>query len=142
MKRFTETTIEIRTPTTVGRYGLREIPAMRLGDWAAHRSVDMPGQYVITLLPLGLVLPPDFATFLSIEAACRATASIARLRNDWHQIVQADLTPALRDRIKAICARCGAIDDAPVGIQAHADKSLFGRTMSARPNGYEQPAVV
>lgn len=136
---FTRDAVDIRTPTSVGEHGARRLEALRLGDWAVHRSIDCGDHFVITLLPLGLCLPPDFASFRTERAACAAVVEIVRIRNDWHRIEQADLTIALRDQITAICARHGALMDGPVGVQGHADRTLMGRSKSSRLNGYAQP---
>src|SRR6218665_2579169 len=131
---FETTNISVRGLNTVGVHGWKTIPGVKYQDWAAHRSVDCPDLYFITLLPLGLCLPPDFASFHNLEQAITAMVDIAKLRNDWHIADQDVFTIQLRNRIKHICERHGSVKDAPVAIQVEADKTLTGRPMSVRPN--------
>lgn len=130
--------IEVRGGFAVGCRLLR-VPAYRLGEWAAHCHVGAPGRYGLTLLPLGLCLPQDWATFARIDDAIAAMRRIARLRNDWAHVEQGDLTLALKARLQRICKACGAIT-APVGIDADADNPLRGMP-GDRLNGYRSEAA-
>lgn len=128
--------IELRAGWAVGSV----LPAIgwRLGDWAAHASAGMPGRFSLTLLPLGLCLPTDWATFEREGDAILAMRAIVRMRNDWHRIVQADLTLALKSRLQAICRHSGALAVAPVGFAQVADQDFLGNA-SDRLNGYVAP---
>lgn len=129
---------QVCTPQRVtirGLFGDQEIWAWRYGDWAAHSCIDDPGRFVLTLLPIGLCLPPDWCSFADIRRAVSAMIEIARLRNDWARILQIDFTPELKTRIEAIAKRHGATTG-PVALAVDADHSQFGVPVSARPNGY------
>jgi len=122
------------------RGGLVAKPVVRtmawcLGDWATHQMPDLPRRWALTLLPLGLCLPTDWASFNRAGAAVSAMREIVRVRNDWHAIAQTDLTTALKHRLREICHRHGALSSGPVGFAAAADRDFFGRE-AARLNGY------
>lgn len=113
-----------------------KVDGWRSRDWLAHPHVDVPGLWGLTLLPLGLRLPPDWASFSSAGNAVAAMREIELMRNDWHRIGQADLTKALKARLMMICSRHGAVP-APVSTVAKADHDVTGMPMQARPNGYQ-----
>jgi hypothetical protein len=121
--------------TIRGLAGDRQIAALRLGDWAVHRNVDKPEHYLLTLLPLGLCLPPNWCSFARLEDAARAAAAIARMRNSWAQIVQADLTLELAAKLREIAVACGAVRG-PTALTIEADHSPLGLPLTVRPNGY------
>lgn len=129
--------LEARTIQIAPGFGrpVNEIDAQCFGDFAVHQHIDVPGLYVITLLPLGLNLPPDWCSFRSEEPAVAAMIDMARLRNDWSVITQADLTLALKAKLQAIAAKHGAIEG-PIGIAVKADHNRLGRKVETRPNGY------
>jgi hypothetical protein len=129
--------IEARQIEIAAGFGrtVRCVEAKCVGDWAVHPHLDVPGLYVITLLPLGLSLPPDWCSFEIEDHAVQAMLAIARLRNSWSVVTQADLTPDLRDHLKAITARHGAVEG-PLGVAVRADHNRFGRKVGTRPNGY------
>lgn len=134
--------IERRSIEIRGLCGTRQVPvALVRGDWAVHENIDVPGLYVLTLLPLGFCLPPYWASFPSALKATRAMNAIVRLRNDWHRITQADLTVALKAKIQKIVKRCGAIEG-PHAIAQAADTSALGKPMQQRPNGYRHPELM
>lgn len=110
----------------------------RLGAWAVHAAPGMPGRFCLTLLPLGLCLPTDWATFEREGDAILAMRAIVRLRNDWHQVVQADLTLALKARLQAVCLHSRALAKAPVGFAQVADRDFVGLETD-RLNGYVAP---
>lgn len=127
------------TPALVTIRGLlaeRQVPALRFGDWAAHRG-GAPGRYVITLLPLGLCLPPQWCWFPSLRQAVAAMLEIARMKNSWAFVTQEDLTVELGERMRAICLHHGSLPG-PMGLTVDADTSVTGRRLSRRPNGYRQ----
>jgi hypothetical protein len=128
-----EAEIDIR-PGPTGRRS--RIGALVYGDWAAHRHVDDPELWVLTLLPLGLNLPPDWCSFRSSDSACAAMIEMAGLRNSWSIITQVDLTLSLKAQLQSIAANHGAIEG-PLGIQALADRDRLGRLIAQRPNGYD-----
>lgn len=117
------------------------VTGWRLGDWAVHEAAGMPGRFTITLLPLGMCLPTDWATFERSGDALRAMIVIVRLRNDWHRIEQADLTVVLKARLQDICSRHRAMARAPVGFAQVADHDFFGLAAD-RLNGYASPRQV
>lgn len=110
------------------------VPAFRLGEWAAHRQIGMPSLWGLSLLPLGLCLGQDWASFRCAGHAIAAMKEIVRIRNDWSIITQADLTLGLEKRLRAITRRHGAVANAPVGIVADADSPL----MPVAVNGYQR----
>ena len=112
-----------------------EIPGWRLGDWAAHRQIDTPELYGLTLLPLGMSLPFCRASFATVQQAVSAMREIVRIRNSWSVVIQDDFTLALRDRLTAICAHHGAVEG-PVQLQWAADRDLLGLPLRTRLNGY------
>lgn len=124
--------IEIRR----GLGPVSHVEAVIFGDWAAHRFLDDRSRFTITILPLGLSLPPDWCLFDTLEQASAAAEEIARLRNSWSVVTQADFTIALRDQLQEIVKRHGARSDGPVGIAALADRTVLGRKVSQRLNGY------
>ena len=73
--------------------------------------------------------PPDSPYY-------QRTEEIARLRNSWSVVTQADFTIALRDQLQEIVKRHGAYSDGPVGIAALANRTVLGRKVSQRLNGY------
>jgi hypothetical protein len=111
------------------------VEAQCFGEWATHRHVDDPSLWVITLLPLGLNLPPDWCSFPSEQHAAGAMVDIARLRNSWGLVTQADFTLALKQQLMAIAQKHGAVEG-PVGIAVKADHNRQGRRIDSRPNGY------
>lgn len=123
-----------------GAWAAPVLPMMgwRMGDWAVHEAAGMPGRWCLTLLPLGLCLPTDWATFERALRAIRAMRAIVLMRNDWHRIEQADLTLALKARLQDICRHYGALAQAPVGFSQVADQDFFG-IGAARLNGYVAP---
>jgi hypothetical protein len=105
-------------------------------DWAAHQQVRGPlGRFNLTLLPIGLCLPVCWATFPNRRAALLAMVDVADLRNGWHRTTQADLTPELELRLKAIAARHGAVPGAPPGLATEVGVNLLGVRVGAF-NGY------
>lgn len=125
--------------TVRGILGEHQVEAWRLGDWAAHGQIDTPGLYGLTLLPLGMSLPFCWASFTKLHHAIAAMREIARLKNSWSIVTQADFTFALRDRLTAICAHHGAIEG-PTQMQWPADRDLLGLPLRDRANGYALPA--
>lgn len=115
-----------------------EVPVWRLGDWAAHRQIDTPILYGLTLLPIGMSLPFCWASFTAVQHAVAAMRDIVRVRNSWSVVTQDDFTLALRDRLTAICARHGAIEG-HVQLQWSADRDLLGLPLRERLNGYALP---
>lgn len=111
------------------------VEAQCFGEWAVHQHVDAPHLFVITLLPLGLNLPPDWCSFPSEQQAVAAMIDIARLRNSWAVVTQADFTAELKQQLLEIAKRHGAIEG-PLGIAAKADHNRLGQRLSVRPNGY------
>lgn len=127
---------ELRTiQIAQGFGGKTEVEARCYGDWAAHRHLDVPALWVLTLLPLGLNLPPDWCSFPSEERAVDAMIEIAMLRNSWSVVTQSDFTRDLKEQLVAIAAKHGAVEG-PLGMAAHADRNRFGRRLNERPNGY------
>jgi hypothetical protein len=120
-----------------GLTGMTDVYAWRLGDWAAHRQLDTPQLFGLTLLPIGLSLPFCWASFRTLVAAAAAMREVARLRNSWSIVTQADFTAALRAQLETICRRHGAIEG-PIQMQWPADTPLYG---GARLNGYRDPRV-
>jgi hypothetical protein len=114
-----------------------ETEAACFGDWAAHQHLDVPDLWVLTLLPLGLNLPPDWCSFPSEAQAVDAMIEIARLRNSWSVVVQADFTRELKVQLMAIAEKHGAVEG-PLGAAAQADTNRLGMKQRARPNGYGQ----
>jgi hypothetical protein len=112
-----------------------EIEAVCYGDWATHQHLDVPDLWVLTLLPLGLNLPPDWCSFPTETQATEAMVEIAMLRNSWSVVTQADFTRDLKVRLMAIAARHGAVEG-PLGAAAQADTSRLGKKLDVRPNGY------
>lgn len=121
--------------TVRGIMGETQIGALRLGDWAAHRQIDTPALYGLTLLPLGLSLPFCWASFARLHHAVAAMRDIVRLKNSWSVVTQDDFTFALRDRLTAICAHHGAVAGS-VQVQWPADRDLLGLPLAQRLNGY------
>lgn len=116
--------------------GTRRVLAWRLGDWAAYQPGSVPGLWSLVLLPLGLTLPPDWASFRSARQACAAMAEIVRLRNSWSVIMQEDLTPVLREQLRAIVRKYGAVDGGYSCGAVKADASRFGMRRPRRLNRY------
>ena len=98
------------TITIRGPLGSREIRALRYGEWATYRLPDKPSLWVLCLIPIGYALPLEWASFISVTAACRAMVAIQRLRNSWALVEQSDLTVQLRDRVRHICHHYGAVE--------------------------------
>lgn len=133
-------TLATRCSVTVrGLLGDNQVDAWRLGDWAAHRQIDTPDLYGLTLLPIGLSLPFCWASFTMLHHAVGAMREIARMKNSWSVVTQADFTFALRDRLMAICAHHGAVEGL-AQLQWPADRGLLGRPIG-RLNGYAAPAA-
>jgi hypothetical protein len=124
--------------TVRGILGETAVAAYRLGDWVAHRQVDTPDLYGLTLLPLGMSLPFCWASFATPVRAVLAMREIVRLRNSWSVMTQADFTLGLRDQLEAICARHHATEG-PVQIQWPADRDMLGLPLRERLNGYALP---
>lgn len=124
--------------TVRGILASTDVPAWRLGDWAAHRQIDTPDLYGLTLLPLGMSLPFCWASFTTVQQAVAAMRDIVRVKNSWSVVTQDDFTFALRDRLTAICAHHGAIEG-PVQMQWAADRDMFGLPLRERLNGYALP---
>lgn len=124
-------TIEIRR----GLGTKSHVEALCFGDWAAHRHLDVPSLYVLTLLPLGTNMPPDWCSFPTEQQAVDAMIEIARLKNSWAVVTQADMTKALEADLKRIAAKHGAVEG-PLGIAVKADRCMFGKALDRRPNGY------
>lgn len=116
-------------------HGVTHVEAKCFGDWATHEHLDVPGLWVLTLLPLGMNLPPDWCSFPSEGHAIAAMTDVARLRNSWAVVTQADFTPELGKRLKEIAAKHGAVEG-PLGIAVEADRNRLGRKIDVRPNGY------
>jgi hypothetical protein len=125
-----------RTIALRGLFGEREVEACCFGDWAVHASLDVPDRYVLTLLPIGLCLPPDWCWFARPRDALRAMVAIARLKNSWAIVQQVDLTVALGQRLRAICAACGS-ERGPTALTIDADLTVAG-TPAPRQNGYRE----
>ena len=123
--------------TVRGLFGESLVPAWRLGDWAAHRQIDVPSLFCLTLLPIGLSLPFAWASFSSLGQAVGAMREIVRLRNDWHLVEQRDFTRALGEQLKQICARYSAVEGA-IQWACAADVGVAGRSLDRRYNGYKQ----
>lgn len=128
-----------RSITLRGLFGDREVKALCFGDWAVHASVDVPDRYVLTLLPIGLCLPPDWCWFAKPREALRAMLAIARLRNSWSRVRQEDLTLALAAQLRAICEACGS-ERGPSAMTIDADLKVTGLPAS-RLNGYREIGV-
>lgn len=112
------------------------VDALVYKDWAAHQQVRGPlGRFNLTLLPIGLCLPVCWATFPNRQSALLAMVDIADLRNAWHLTTQADLTPDLERRLRAIAARRGALPGAPPGLATEVGINLLGARVGAY-NGY------
>ena len=60
---------------------------------------------------------------------------IARLRNSWAVVTQADFTRELKEQLMAIAASHGAVSG-PLGIAVQADHNRMGQRLQTRPNGY------
>lgn len=135
MAAVTKRTIEIR-PGFTGRRS--KIEGYVYGEFAAHRHVDTDELWVITLLPLGLNLPPDWCSFKTLERACDAMIEISRLKNSWAVATQEDFTLELKAQLIGIAQRHGAVEG-PLGMQVLADRDRFGRVIEQRPNGYQAP---
>lgn len=114
------------------------VTGWRLGDWATHEAPGMPGRFCLTLLPLGLCLPTDWATFEREGDAILAMRAIVRMRNDWSRIEQADLTLTMKARLQDICRHCRALARAPVGFAREADRDYLDLPAD-RLNGYVAP---
>jgi hypothetical protein len=128
---------ELKTVAITQGFGRKvsHVEAHCFGDWAVHRHIDDPALWVITLLPLGMNLPPDWCSFLSEEQAVGAMVDIARLKNSWAVVTQADLSLAMKAQMQEIAAKHGAAEG-PLGMAAKADHNRFGRRIDVRPNGY------
>lgn len=135
MRRRVSDLCERRRITVRGLRGDSVVEAWCLGDWAAHRQIDEPDHWCLTLLPIGLSLPFVWASFPTLGRAVRAMRDIVRVRNDWHRVGQPDLTADLGGQIKAICARHGAVHGA-VQAKWPADVNLLGLQSAQRLNGY------
>lgn len=120
-----------------GLAGLADVKAWRHGDWAVHRQIAEPMLWCITFVPLGRTLPLVWASFDGCGRAVGAMVEIARLRNDWSRVTQADLTPVLGARLQEVCRRHGAVEG-PVQVALDADVGLAGRAQP-RLNGYALP---
>lgn len=130
MRRFvTRRTIAVRS-----LMGNRQVRAWCFGEWAVHANVDVPDRYVLTLMPLGLCMPPDWCWFGDVQAALRAAVAFQRLRNDWAVVTQSDLTLALKEQLRAIARRCGS-GQGPSALTIDADLTVDGRE-APRLNGY------
>lgn len=105
------------------------------GDWGVHRHLDNPQHWIITMLPSGMSVPPDFCTFLDPCKAFAAAKAFQRLRNDWHIIRQENLTLELKAKMMDICESNGAIKGL-IGMTGKLDHNAFGARRSKRPNGY------
>lgn len=121
-----------------GLFGIVKVEALVHGAFAAHRQIGLEHLWCVTLLPLGLSLPPVWASFETEAAAARAMRLIAGMRNDWHRVAQADLTKQLAARLKEICAACGA-RRGPITITQSADEGPLGTKCAARLNGHHAP---
>jgi hypothetical protein len=128
------------TITVRGMLATSSVRAWRLGDWAAHQQISNPELYALTLLPIGLSLPFVWASFASLGAAVGAMRDIARLRNSWGVVTQADFTRSLRDQLMEICQRHGAIEG-PIQMVADCDRGSLGVLPGARLNGYAATEV-
>jgi hypothetical protein len=86
--------------------GPRRMPVHRYQEFAVHRwdVTDMFDRWRVTHLPSGHMVSRNFP---NIDQAAEAAVAIARLRNDWAVIQEADLTPELRDKVREITARFG-----------------------------------
>lgn len=125
---------ERRRITVRGMFSDSVVDAWCLGDWAAHWQIDEPDRWCLTLMPIGMSLPFVWASFPTFRRAVKAMRDIARMRNDWHLVRQADLTKELGDRLKAICLRHGA-EHGAVQAQWPADRTLLGHPQPPI-NGY------
>jgi hypothetical protein len=128
-------TIEIRRGFTGSQ---SHVQAACFGDWAAHRHLDDPSIFVLTLMPLGLNMPPDWCSFRTELQAVSAMTEISRLKNSWAVVTQADLTKPLKAELQRIAKRHGAVEG-PIGMAVKADRDRFGRQIDRRPNGYSAP---
>jgi hypothetical protein len=127
---------EIELQPGFGRFDhIRKIDAIVYGDWAAHRHLDVPDLFVLTLLPVGRKMPPEWCSFRTEQQACDAMVEIARLKNSWSVVTQSDLTIELRDQMMAIAASHGAVEG-PLAQGALLDHSRLGLHLKRRPNGY------
>jgi hypothetical protein len=129
--------IETRTIEIAQGFGhaVSQIEAKCFGDWAVHPYLDDPALWVITLLPLGLNLPPDWCSFPSEQQAVDAMIEVSSLRNSWAVVTQADFTRELKEQLMAIAQKYGAVEG-PLGIAAQADHNRLGARINRRPNGY------
>ena len=100
------------------------VSGWRLGDWAAHRQIDTPHLFGLSLMPIGLSLPFVWASFRSLGNAVGAMREIGRSRNDWHRVTQADFNRALEARLRAICAHHHAVEG-PVQMAVAAHTGLL-----------------
>lgn len=137
--RLVRTSIEVLGFNGAPR-GVLSAPAWGHQDFAVHQHVNRPDLWVITIKPLGLCLPTTWCSFNRLRDAALAMIEIAALRNDWHIITQADLTPALGEKIKAIASRHHPDQSGFRSLTHEAGKSLTGRPL--RLNGYVNPMEI
>lgn len=119
-----------------------DVPAWRHREFAAHEQIGRAEVWGITIAPLGLGLPPEWASFAEARQAVGAMVEIARLRNGWHLITQDDLTSDLIGRMKAICKRHrAAVTKGMAAMTADADLDVSGLPFT-RLNGYATPSEI
>jgi hypothetical protein len=118
----------------------RTITAKVHGSWAAHKHLDVPSLWVLTCLPIGLNLPPDWCSFPSEELAVAAMVEIEQLSNSWHIATQEHFSdPGMGRKLREIARRNGAVEG-PLGLVGKVDHSALGRKLHTRPNGYSAVA--
>jgi len=116
------------------------IPAKVHESWAAHQHLDVSSLWVLTCLPIGLNLPPDWCSFPTEKQAIAAMVEIERLSNSWHVATQEHFSdPEMGRKLREIAQRNGAVEG-PLGLVGKVDHSALGRRLAARPNGYSPVA--
>lgn len=109
--KFKRVTIDVH-----GLFGTNKIPALQYNTWATYQLPEDPSLWVINFVPFGFNLPPDWCSFKSARQAAKTIVDIDRLKNSWHVATQDDFTPGLRDRLKEIAKRHGAVEG-PLSFQ-------------------------
>lgn len=123
--------------TLRGLFANSEVAGWRLGDWAAHRQLAHPDLWCLTHMPTALSLPLVWASFERLPDAVAAMRTIARLKNSWARVTQADFTIELGARIRDICERHHAIAG-PLQWAQDANKSVLGLNSTRRWNDYQE----
>jgi len=105
-------------------------------NWAAHRHLDVHGLWVLTCLPIGLNLPPDWCSFPTEEQAIAAMNEIERLSNSWHVVTPQHFSdPEMGRKLREIAKRNSAVAG-PLGAIGMMDHNMMGKRLPHRPNAY------